>query len=43
MNGLTDEQWNSKRLSGPLTKEEFLTYLRKTGKLPPSDDLKQAS
>jgi len=43
MNGLTDEQWASRRISGPLNKKEFLAYLRKTGQLPPNDELKQAS
>ena len=43
MNGLTDEQWNSRRRSGPLTPQELLTFLCKTGQLPPGEDLKRAS
>jgi hypothetical protein len=36
MNGKTVEEWESGRVSGPLSKQEFLTFLRKTGKLPDS-------
>lgn len=43
MNGLTDAEWNRRRLSGPITKAEFLNFLRKAGQLPPEDDVKQAS
>ncbi|WP_319805461.1 DUF433 domain-containing protein [Hymenobacter weizhouensis] len=40
MNGKTDEEWNAGRISGPLTKQEFLAHLIKIGKLPPDTKLK---
>ncbi|SHI39174.1 hypothetical protein SAMN02745146_0741 [Hymenobacter daecheongensis DSM 21074] len=43
MNGLTDAEWNSRRLSGPITKHELQAFLRKTGQLPSEDNFKQAS
>ncbi len=35
MNGKIPEEWEASRISGPLTKRELLTYLKKMGKLPP--------
>lgn len=43
MNGLTPEEWEKGRLSGPLNDRELLAYLKKIGKLPPNTELKQAS
>ena len=40
MNGKTVEEWESSRRSGALSKQEFLVYLLKTGKLPAGADLK---
>lgn len=36
MNGVPVEEWDRGRISGPLSKKEFLAYLRKIGKLPPA-------
>ena len=35
MDGKTDEEWNAGRISGPLTRQEFLAHLKEIGKLPP--------
>ncbi|WP_165903788.1 hypothetical protein [Hymenobacter gummosus] len=35
MTGEPVEAVEAKRISGPLSKQEFLAYLRKIGKLPP--------
>ncbi len=43
MNGLTDAEWNRRRLSGPISKQELEASLRKTGQLPSEDNFKQAS
>jgi len=43
MRGETVEESESKRLAGPLTKQQFLAYLIKIGKLSPDTKLKQAS
>jgi len=43
MNGKTVEEWESGRISGPLTKQELFDYLKKTGKLPADAQYKQAS
>lgn len=40
MNGKTVEEWERSRRSGALSKQEFLVYLRKAGKLPADADLK---
>lgn len=37
------EDAERRHISGPLTKEEFLKFLLKTGKVPPGTQLKQAS
>lgn len=43
MNGLTDAEWNARRLSGPVSQRELKAYLRKTGQMPSGDEFKQAS
>jgi hypothetical protein len=39
MNGKSVEELERGRRSGPLSKQEFLMYLHKTGKLPTKADL----
>ena len=43
MNGIPVEEWEARRISGPLSKKEFLTYLRKIGKLPPEGEQAKAA
>lgn len=43
MNGLTHEEWEKGRISGPLSDKELFTYLKKIGKLPASAEYKKAS
>lgn len=43
MNGLTPEEWEQGRISGPLSDKELFAYLKKIGKLPPTAEYKQAS
>ncbi|WP_071892443.1 DUF433 domain-containing protein [Hymenobacter sp. PAMC 26628] len=40
MNGKTAEECEAERVAGPFTPKEFLTYLIKTGKVPPDTKLK---
>ena len=37
------EDAERRTIAGPLTKEQFLAFLLKTGKVPPGTKLKQAS
>ena len=37
------EEAERRHVSGPLTREQFLAFLLKTGKVPPGTELKQAS
>ncbi len=37
------EDAERRHVAGPLTREEFLAFLLKTGKVPPGTQLKQAS
>jgi len=43
MTGKTAEAYESSRISGPLSKQEFLAYLRKAGQLPPDASWQLAS
>ena len=43
MNGLTSEEWEAGRISGPLSKRELFAYLKKIGKLPADAEYTQAS
>lgn len=43
MNGLTPEEWEKGRISGPLSDKELFAYLKKIGKLPASAEYKKAS
>ena len=43
MNGKTPEEWEASRISGPLSKRELFTLLKKLGKLPPNAEYKPAA
>ena len=43
MTGIPVAEFEARRISGPLSKQEFLTYLRKIGKLPPEGEQAKAA